>query len=201
MCVISITCWKGIDSPTLIPSPTMLKDFNGNTFQPHGIILFFSIELRGKTIEIKVEVIDALIDYNILLDHSWKYAMEDVVSSIYIVIKFPHRGRIVTIDQLSFCHRDSVQVEPNIPMVGDSMKKPLNVGVSLYSSLMGTFSVFLAEGNMISCVNSRPLVMKKLFKTSYISNPWNLPNLRHQLEWICLCLQHRFPTKKCKRKL
>ena len=53
-CMMSITCWKGLGSPTLTPSPTMLKDFYECTFWPHGNITSFSIELGGKTIEVKV---------------------------------------------------------------------------------------------------------------------------------------------------
>lgn len=47
-CIISITCWKHLGSPILIPSPTMLQDFDGHTFWPHRIIPSFSIELGGK---------------------------------------------------------------------------------------------------------------------------------------------------------
>ena len=56
-CVMSINCWRGLRSPTLIPSPMVLKAFDGCTFQPHGIIPTFSIELGGKTIELEVEVV------------------------------------------------------------------------------------------------------------------------------------------------
>ena len=54
MCVMSFTCWKGLDSPTLVPSPKILKDFDGNMFRPHKIIPSFSIELGGKDVDIKV---------------------------------------------------------------------------------------------------------------------------------------------------
>lgn len=58
----------------------------------------------------------------------------------------------MTIDQLSFCCRDSAQDEPNIHMVGNSIKALPNVDVGLCPSLMGTFSMPLVEINMISSV-------------------------------------------------
>lgn len=90
MLIMSITSWKGLSSLTLIPSPKMLKPFDKHTFYPHGIIPSFSIELGGKTVEIKVKVVDIPLEYNLVLDHSWTYAMEVVVSSFYKVIKFSH---------------------------------------------------------------------------------------------------------------
>lgn len=53
----------------------MLKDFDGHTFEPHRIIPSFFVELGGKTIEIEVEVVDTLLDYNLILGHSWTYVM------------------------------------------------------------------------------------------------------------------------------
>ena len=103
--------------------------------------------------------------------------MEAVVSSVYIVIKFPHQVKIVTIDQLSFYRRDPIQSNSNIPMVGNSKKDPLNVGIGLYPSLMRTFTFPPLEVNMISCVRNEPLVMEVPFKTSYYSDLWNLPTL------------------------
>lgn len=60
----------------------MLKDFNGHTFKPHGIIPSFYVELGGNTVEIEVEVGDAPLDFNLFLSHSWTYAMKFVVLSI-----------------------------------------------------------------------------------------------------------------------
>jgi hypothetical protein len=41
-------------------------------------------------------------DYNLLLGRSWTYAMQAVVATVFWVLLFPHEGRIMTIDQLSF---------------------------------------------------------------------------------------------------
>ena len=39
---------------------------------------------------VKVEVVDAPIDYNLLLGRSWTYAMQAVVATILRVLLFPH---------------------------------------------------------------------------------------------------------------
>ena len=51
---------------------------------------------------VEVEVVNAPLNYNLLLGRIWTYAMQDVVAIVFRVLLFPHEGRIVTIDQLSF---------------------------------------------------------------------------------------------------
>jgi hypothetical protein len=50
-------------------------------------------------VEVDVEVVNAPLDYNLLLGCNWTYAMKTVVSSIFLTLYFPHEGKIVTIDQ------------------------------------------------------------------------------------------------------
>ena len=65
--VLSLSCWKAIGSPKLVKSPTTLKSFEGRFFQPYGLMPTLSVELGGKTISIQVEVVDAPLDYNLLI--------------------------------------------------------------------------------------------------------------------------------------
>ena len=53
-------------------------------------------------IAIEVEVVDAPLDYNLLLGQNWMYSMQAVASSLFRVVCFPFNGKIVTIDQTSF---------------------------------------------------------------------------------------------------
>jgi hypothetical protein len=46
---------------------TMLTTFDGHSFRPHGILPAFPVQLGGNTMEVKVEVVDAPLNYNILL--------------------------------------------------------------------------------------------------------------------------------------
>jgi hypothetical protein len=105
-CIMSLSCWKSLGSPHLTTSQTILKYFDGHFFKPHGILTSLSIELGGKTVSVEVEVVDATLDYNILLGHTWFYTMKVVASTIFHVIHFPHQGKIVTIDQLDYCTPD-----------------------------------------------------------------------------------------------
>ena len=66
--------------------------------------------------------------------------MEAVPSSYLRCIKFPHEGKLVTIDQLSFYNAPNESRTP-IPFVDNSTPACENMGVSLYSSLMGSFNI------------------------------------------------------------
>jgi hypothetical protein len=62
-----MSCWKALGSPKLDTFATLLKTFNEHMFQPHGILIALPIELGGKTVSIVVEVVDAPLEYNLLL--------------------------------------------------------------------------------------------------------------------------------------
>ena len=40
-CVMSLSYWKALGSPELVPSNTLLTTFDGRSFRPHGILLAF----------------------------------------------------------------------------------------------------------------------------------------------------------------
>ena len=101
-CVMSLTYWKALISPELVLSNTLLTAFYGRSFHLHGILPDFEIKLAGKAVSIEVEVIDAPLDYNLLLGRSWTYAMSVIASAVFWVVVFPHEGKLVTVDQLDF---------------------------------------------------------------------------------------------------
>ena len=96
--MMSLLCWKGLCSPELSQSATMLTAFDGRSFRPHGILPSLKVQLGGKTIAIEVEVVDAPLDYNLLLGQNWMYSMKAVASYLFQVICFPFNGKIVMID-------------------------------------------------------------------------------------------------------
>ena len=74
-------------------------------------------------------VVQGPLDFNLLLGRDYVYAMKAIVSTLFGVMYFPHDGKIVTIDQLSF-------VKPNyhvIPSHQTSLNVP-HVLVALSSS-------------------------------------------------------------------
>ena len=58
--------------------------------------------MGGKTVAIEVEVVDAPLDYNMLLGRNWMYSMQAVASSLFRVVCFLLNAKIVMIDQMSF---------------------------------------------------------------------------------------------------
>ena len=65
--MMSLACWKTLGSPKDVPSSTVLTAFDGHSHRPHGIVPAFPICVGGKTVNIEVEVVDASLDYNLLL--------------------------------------------------------------------------------------------------------------------------------------
>jgi hypothetical protein len=153
---------------SLTESHNTLKAFNGYGFKPYDVLPSFPITLEGKTINVEVEVFDAPLDYNLLLGHSWIDSMRAVVSTLFCVVRFPHQGKVIMVDQLAFFNSDTRT--SNVPFI---VKTP--PGYENVSPLMGTFPIpppnvphpFVASINMISTyVQETP--------TSY--DPWILPN-------------------------
>ena len=93
-------------------------------------------------VNIDVEFVDSPLDYNLRLGRSWSYAMTIVVSSIFHLIMFPHKGNIVKIDQLSYYSSDPASTD-SIQHIGKSTIPYKDVGVGLIkdSTLLGNFSL------------------------------------------------------------
>ena len=139
--MMSLSCWKGLGSHELSQSATMLTNFDGRSFQPYGILPSLEVQLGWKTIAIEVKVVDAPLDYNLLLGRNWIYSMQVIASSLFRVVCFSFNGKIVTIDQKSF-HNLSVNASSgaSIPIIDHSQPATKSVDVGMYPSLMGTFS-------------------------------------------------------------
>ncbi len=102
-----------------------MTTFDGNSHRPHKIIPTFPICVRGKVINIKLQIVDANLDYNLLL--GWNS---------------PHEGRIFKVYPLDYSPVDPhATLDSPIPLV-DNPRQPIeNLGVGMYSSLMGTFDL------------------------------------------------------------
>jgi hypothetical protein len=97
---------------------------------------------------VEVEVVDAPLDYNLLLGRSWTYAMQDVVATVFRVLLFPHEGQIVTIDQLSFSRPDLALWASTVLMIDNTQLGVINVGVGLCPYLMGNFDYLAPQGDI-----------------------------------------------------
>ena len=85
-----------------MPATNQILDFNRIPTAPLGILPHLPITLGGKTIRIDVMVVQGPLDFNLLLGQDYVYTIKDVVSTLFRVMHFPHYGKIVSIDQLSF---------------------------------------------------------------------------------------------------
>jgi hypothetical protein len=174
-CIICVTYWKSIGSPPLTESHNTLKAFNGSCFKPYGVLPLLPITLEGKMVNVEVEVFDAPLDYNLLLGRSWIDSMHAVVSTLFCMLRFPHQGKVVTVDQLAFFNSDSRT--RNVSFISKTPPGYDNVGVGLLkdSTLMGTFPIpppdipppFVTSINMIST---------SVRETPASQGPWIVPN-------------------------
>ena len=94
-CVMSTSVWKQLGSPELAPSTITLRAWDGHASQPIGLFRNFPITLAGKTVCVDVEVIDAPLDYNIILGRSYTYAMSAVPSTVFCKMSFPQDRKSV----------------------------------------------------------------------------------------------------------
>jgi hypothetical protein len=99
---LSSIAWQALGCPPLAPVTQNLLAFNRRTSQPLGTLPQFPVTLGGKTVFIDVMVVQDPLDFSLLLGRDYVYAMKAIVSTLFRVISFPHDGRVVTVDQLSF---------------------------------------------------------------------------------------------------
>jgi hypothetical protein len=104
--ILSSVAWHALGCPQLASVTQNLLAFNRRTSQPLGTLPQFPVTLGGKTVFIDVMVVRDPLDFTLLLGRDYVYAMKAIVSTLFHVIYFPHDGRIVTIDQLSFIGPD-----------------------------------------------------------------------------------------------
>ena len=168
---MSLTCWKALESLELVLSNTLLTAFDGRSFCPHGILSAFKIKLAGKAVSVEVEVIDAPLDYNLLLGRSWTYAMSTIASTVFRVVVFPHEGKLVTVYQLIFTRKGPMDSnESTVPLVDQDKPAAQSLGAGMYASLMGTFDI-PAPVNYICSTT----VGKSIASVVDRTDPWVLP--------------------------
>jgi hypothetical protein len=187
--VMYFPCWRALGSPTLTQSPTTLKAFDGRGFQPHRLLQYFTVTLKGKIVSVDIEVVNVPLDYNLLLGCSWFYAMTSITSSVFCILRFPHQGKIITVDQLEYTTPDLHNVAANnVPFLGNNNFESVGVGLLKDSSLMGVFPFLAPPTAQISTLNtistqvrqslelSDPLVVPGLDKHSSLSLSSSLKN-------------------------
>ena len=100
--------------PILQPSSTNMQAYDGHPTKSHGILPHVSITLARKTFLIDIEVVNAQLDYNLLLGRSYMYTMRAITSTIFHLMMFPHEGKIMTIDKLTYQDLQGLMAPTNI---------------------------------------------------------------------------------------
>jgi hypothetical protein len=95
--------------------------------------------------------------------------MQVVVATFFWVLLFPHEGRIVTIDQLSFSRPDPSLGASTVSMIDNPQPGMVNVVVGLCPSLMGTFDYPPPQGDVkfISDHHKVDIFQVSSFRTTY----------------------------------
>ena len=75
-CVMSTLVWQKLGSPIRQPSSTTLQAYDVHPTKSQGILPHVPITLARKIVLIDIEVVNAQLDYNLLLGRSYMYAME-----------------------------------------------------------------------------------------------------------------------------
>jgi hypothetical protein len=140
--------------------------FQRSFFQTTWNHYLFPMQLGGKTVCVKFEVVDVPINYTLLLVRSWKYVMHAVIATVFQVLLFPHEGRIMTIDRLSFFRPDPSSGASTVLMIDNTQPKVINVGVGFFPPLMVTFDYSPPSGD-IKMILVVPIV------THYFHHPYD----------------------------
>ena len=124
-------------------------------------------------------MVDAPLDYNLLLGQNWMYSMQAIASSVFHVVCFPHNGKIVTIDQMTFKNSPvTTSSGTSVPVVEHSQPATRSVGVGMYPSLMGSFSCPASILMIGSCFDKALTSMTSMsFCMTHMGDPWILPTL------------------------
>jgi hypothetical protein len=104
--IFSSISWEALGCPQLVSVTQNLLDFIRRTNQPLSTLPQFPVTLGGKIVFIDIMVVQDPLYFDLLLGWDYVYTMKTIVSTLFHLIYFPHDGRIVTIEQLSFIGPD-----------------------------------------------------------------------------------------------
>ena len=113
--ILSSSVWKVLGSPELVSSSHELLAFDRCPSEYLGVLPQLPISFGGKTVLVDVIVVQGSLDFNMILGRDYVYVMNDMVSTLFRAMHFPHNGSIVTINQLCFDNH-----HPNSMLVQDA---------------------------------------------------------------------------------
>ena len=98
---------------------------------------------------------------------------------MFRIVCFPHNGKIVTIDQMTFKNSPvTTSSGASVPIVEHYQPTTGSVGLVMYPSLMGIFSCPAPVLMIGSCSDKASNSMTSVsFHTTHMEDPWILPTL------------------------
>ena len=142
---MSKNVWQKLGSPELKPPVITLRAYDDRPSTAVSLYQNVLVCLVGKTIHIDIEVLDAHLDYNILLGKNYMYAMPAITSSVFHIMMFPHEDRIITVDQLTHNKKRPLKntnvILPYVDTVLDGLSRYQEYGPGQFKSLsiLGSF--------------------------------------------------------------
>ena len=114
-------------------------------------------------VNVEVEVVDAKLNYKLILRCSWTHAMLCIPSTLFHVLRLSHEGNIIIVDQFSFftstSSKRNVRYVDRIPTPYES----IGPGIFKDPALMGIFSLPPPNTAQVSMI-------------SRSSDPWIIPS-------------------------
>jgi hypothetical protein len=108
--------------------------------------------------------------------------MSSIVSLVFRVLCFSHKGKIVTINEMSLIFFDSAtNLGSTVSLIENSNMRTESIGVGMYPSLMGTFNfstpvsyIFTTLFSYSKSIPLVPITRVGSFRTTYFKDPWVL---------------------------
>ena len=85
------------------------------------------VQFAKKPMLIGFPVVNAQLDYNLLLGHSYMYEMQFVSSIIFRLLMFPHDGKIVTISQLTYYDPKGLPTVEHVLPIVDTTNESVSI--------------------------------------------------------------------------
>ena len=87
---MSKNVWQNLGAPELKPFVITLRAYDSRPSTSVGLFQNVLVCLAGIMVHIDIKVLDAHLDYNIILRQSYMYVMFAIASSVFRIMMFPH---------------------------------------------------------------------------------------------------------------
>ena len=125
-----------------------LRAYDGHPTKDQGILPHVPVTLARKTVLIDIDVTIAQLDYNLLLGRSYMYAMRAVTSTVFHLMMFPHKGKIVLVDQLTYHDPQGLTALANVLHTITTIEPQ---GTTIHANVVPAINTFFPTNVMGMC--------------------------------------------------